>query len=568
MSIHSSHIFLFPFSFIDSFDKVVEKIEYQKNWLPESFEINNADRFNQHVYFHDYAEAIFFSQSGPSRCYRSTLTGDGGFYYILCNDNGKKKLYELRLTKITLYIFNTHIGVLSFFAENNLSQDKEDILKINEYGRRLFPQFLTDDENKISACQGAFLPLSMTISSTPINPETLLSPDPEPILAGLSEVISFDDFRYFKTFNKNDNGEYESKYIKLPGHIMNVLGESIFTDKGSPDQDRLPIKPVIDDRMFVMCCMHNEIANRLKICKNGDYQYLLDKNTEWTQLSQKQCELWSKNSDLTVEEQNVRKNLDFWYRFIFVDKNESTCQSVNSIADLLKKHSYDRWINWGTLYGVSRYSFMILTASEFEFNSKLKKHFANLYYYLALLSIVERASVLQFSQRVTDASKLEDAQNIAKKEIEQISTLYYDYINFINRIYLREVTAQEQGIELYNLLMDRMNIKEEIDNLDEEISELHTYVSLVEDSRRNRKMAVLNNLAVFFLPASLIAAIMGIGFIDSELSINWYSSINPTVYRAILLIASMGGISSILIFITIYWRSFNRILNQINKLRK
>jgi len=127
-----------------------------------------------------------------------------------------------------------------------------------------------------------------------------------------------------------------------------------------------------------------------------------------------------------------------------------------------------------------------------------------------------------------------------QSEIEKVTKLYYDYINFINNFHLREITAQEQGIELYNLLLEKMNIKNEVEYIDNEIAELHTYVNMVEDRERNRKMANLNLLATFFLPATLLAAIFGIGFITNQTPFLWFTAMDPNVLNAIIVIAIFG----------------------------
>ena len=50
-----------------------------------------------------------------------------------------------------------------------------------------------------------------------------------------------------------------------------------------------------------------------------------------------------------------------WYKLIFVDGENITCQNDEMQADLLNKHTLSRWQKkYGTLYGFSRYSLLQL----------------------------------------------------------------------------------------------------------------------------------------------------------------------------------------------------------------
>lgn len=550
MTKHSSHIFLFPFSFTGDFNTLACKAESEgSNWQKQDFNKNSADRYNQKVYFHDYAEDVLFRNDDTVRSYEFKDIGANGRYYIYIKEEKENRLFDLTLAKITLNVYNTHVGVLSFFLDNYSTDNKEDILKINDYGRRIFPQFLTDSENPVLICRCNFLALSITLAREVIPAEMITIPDPA-ILGNDEAIITYEDFNYYASFKTETENPTNSKHIKLANHIIKILGEKIFCDESGFNHGLILIKPIIDDRMFVISgYVGDSIIHKLNKYTDGHYGYE-QRDINWVELSTNDIERWSNNEvRYTDQDEIIRKDYDFWYRYIFIDTNQATSQSFHQITKLIKKHTYDRWINWGTLYGVSRYSFVLLTSSQYEFDNKLNKHLTNLYFNIVLLCIVERSSVLQFSERVSKASGFFDPKKITKAEIEKISRLYYDYINFINKIYLREITAQEQGIELYDMLMEKMHIKLEVENLDNEISELHTYVSMIEDRKRNIKMADLNNMAVLFLPASLIATILGISFISDNTSFDWLGKIDQKIANSLILIGAGGLITSGLLWL-------------------
>jgi Mg2+ and Co2+ transporter CorA len=167
------------------------------------------------------------------------------------------------------------------------------------------------------------------------------------------------------------------------------------------------------------------------------------------------------------------------------------------VLELIRKHSNARWINNGTLYGASRYSFVSITSqlSRLENFNFLVSNVMAMYYKMVELCLLQRASILRFSNEVTKISRLTNEKNLPKR----VSSLYKEYIRFVNKIYFREVTAQEQGIELYDLLQKHMRIEQQVKDLDGEINELHEYVMMQEEAARNNKLDRISYLGAGFL---------------------------------------------------------------------
>lgn len=182
------------------------------------------------------------------------------------------------------------------------------------------------------------------------------------------------------------------------------------------------------------------------------------------------------------------------------------CQNDDLMDKLILDHTYFRWTNFGTLYGISRYSFVLINSSEAP--DYIKTHFRTIYTRMVELSLIQRATILKFSDEVALLSKLKNERT--KDLTAQISELYKAYIRFVNQIYFREVTAQEQGIELYNLLQDKMKIAEQVKDLDKEIEELHNYANLREQKEQDGRIAKITVLGAIFLPATFLVGLFGI----------------------------------------------------------
>jgi hypothetical protein len=226
------------------------------------------------------------------------------------------------------------------------------------------------------------------------------------------------------------------------------------------------MQPVIDDRMFVLCWY---------------------KNDDWTRM-------------FVYDYDSFVKNDEDWYKLVFVDSYFGlSCQNKSMRHELIKKATYERWQSLNSLYGISRYSMVYLTNTgcpDFLFTN-----FETEYVRMAELVLMQRASVLRFSAEVTQISKLSGTKDFS----ERVSSLYREYIRFVNRFYFREISAQDQAIEIYQKLYDAMNLKEQVEKLDGEIEELHDYVSMREESRTNRTMSLLTWITTIFLPVTVVA---------------------------------------------------------------
>ena len=129
---------------------------------------------------------------------------------------------------------------------------------------------------------------------------------------------------------------------------------------------------------------------------------------------------------------------------------------------------------------------------------------------------------------------------IKKDFSERVSSLYKEYIRFENQIYFREVSAQDQGIEMYQKLYDAMNLKEQVEKLDEEIGELFNFVSLREDRRTNSTMSLLTWITTIFLPVTVIAGYF---------SMNNFSENPKFLFESILMICFAIIVISIVLMI-------------------
>lgn len=302
----------------------------------------------------------------------------------------------------------------------------------------------------------------------------------------IKDVLAINQYgrRVFPPFIADAKGRNEIAHSLSFGGLNGVYGEDFsgYSNKTPSNHpaafigkmvnevaENIMMQPVIDDRMFVLCWY---------------------KNDEWAaEFDKDYPKFISENKD--------------WYKFLYVDSYWGlSCYNDEMRKELVEKATYERWQGLYSMYGITRYSMVYLTNTGTETEAPfLFTNFETEYVRMAELVLMQRASVLRFSAEVTQISKLSGTKDFG----ERVSSLYREYIRFVNRFYFREISAQDQAIEIYQKLYDAMNLKEQVEKLDSEIEELHNYVSMRAESRTNRTMSLLTWITTIFLPVTVVA---------------------------------------------------------------
>lgn len=447
----STHIFMFPFVIVDydKFEKALDDSEI-KGWQNARINLSSPELYNEFSYFYPHIRRVLFpklkdnssretkdSQKLEDNTLSKTkelIAKEGSVYTIKIKDGSE---FSLTLEKLTFYVFNENIGILSFHLKN-YEYDAYEILKINDFGRRIYPQFLGKDN--IEDTKGNFLADRIELN---INGHTVV-----------------EDFSDFKSLDGevSDLDKVESKMI--PSFIRKIVGDKV--------------SPIIDDRMFVVSFYLDEkkrVLNRLKEFDNNEYGYIDD---------------------------------DWWYKFLFVDGKSRSCANKVFCKNVVKESTYDRWIEFGTLWGVTRYSFVGI--SDWDL---MMEHANSVYFDMVVLLLTYRAYLVYLNEQVQKIVQLINKKGDFNNISDEAKKVYEKYLSFLNGIYFKEVTPQDQGIEMYKKAFSVMNIENMLKDFDREIEELDNYIDFRVENKRNRKLDSLNKLGYLLLPPSLIAGILG-----------------------------------------------------------
>ncbi len=489
---YSYHIFYFPFKW-DVLSKDVsssfsERIDLDSicfnEYSPWERVFDNQKEtdyllYNEKNYFYSFVHPVLYDTGKKGTVMQHFERKEVRRGNVRYNIQIKgKETYSLVVEDIVLNLYSTGVGILVFYLRNDSYTDPMDVLKINQFGRRIFPPFLGQN-NSLDAPQNDELAEALYIT-------------------GLDGTLT----RYredFTWYNRPDKAWDPAKFIQSlvldlsPNFVMIPYEAKRDLTSLEPEKLRKGIVPAVDDRMFVASVIFDKKMSE-KISPKDEGEGPLE--SDW----------YLSEGDLPEKEKY------FWLRYVYVDVDATCIGNSGMRKRLAEQCTYLRWQEKGTLYGYSRYSFVCVTGVT-SFSSILHNQFRTMYSRMLELVLVQRASILKFSGEVTRLSNLREQD---PHLLESIRNLYREYIRFVNQIYFREVTAQEQGIELYQALQIQIGLKEQVESLDAEIGELHEYARLLEDRNQNSQLNLITKIGGVFLIPSLLVGYFGMNIFNQK----------------------------------------------------
>ncbi|MCX6272659.1 MAG: hypothetical protein NTU44_15855 [Bacteroidetes bacterium] len=483
MALHSYHIFLFPFQW--------EKEKYKGKPFNERFDLNNiniqtgsmwenmpfpkgeqyeTELYNEKNFFYKFVHKVLYDAGKTDdpiikhferkEAYSQELTYEIG---ITAN---RENTYVLKIKSIGIDLFSTGTGILIFYLENYQYPNLDDVKRINQFGRRIFPPYMVTGEG-VSGTKRGELADYIKITGLFGEPSSY-----------------FEDFSHFKT---TDNWK--------PARFIDSLIKDL--------DDTIEPEPVVDDRMFTMCWFFSDkMAGKIK----DETQY---------------PDFVSSNN---------------WHEYLFVDSSDSSCQNKQMQQKLLEEHTYARWQKYGTLYGVTRYSFIAVSDEEGFARNVLLTYFRTIYVRMVELVLVQQSSTLKFSAEINMLSTLSDHNS--QRLADNIGKFYQSYIRFVNQVYYRNITTQEQGIELYDMLQESLFMNDQVKDLGDEIGDLHNYATLLDEKKQSKNLGILTIIGGLFIAPSLIASYYGMNNVLQNKNHNINFSL-PWVFCSIIVLSGL-----------------------------
>ena len=364
----------------------------------------------------------------------------------------KTEEYRLTIDNIRITVFHNHIAIMQFELENHdpNHQTLDSVKRINEYGRRInLPYIVRGDAI-----------------------HTLVA-DSVSILGNEASFSCFGE-KALKEFG----GSTDNQNIIPP--IMNLIRELL------PESDeKTEIAPVIDDRMFVCCLVRDQAFSEKVMSLQKD-------DTDSIPVIGK---------DIYAD----RELSNEIYSFAYIDADDSSCQSPEMREALLKRCIYSRWRDCGTIDVITHHSFVRITGSSKGIIASVINPFLTEYVIMAAGVLLQRATLMKLSKECADISAdyfAKDNPKINDESLnDRIRKLKRDYVYAQNNIFLNQFTAQEQGIDEFDMLRNELYIKDSLKSLSYKVNGIYDFIT---ENAEDEENSLLNALTVFGLPLSLI----------------------------------------------------------------
>jgi hypothetical protein len=504
---YSYHTFLFPFIWNDGgnikWDEF-KKILSNRHWVETTRVDNKISIGTSKEWILDYAAYQYFTEAANAAIFNISPESNGRVIsrYSYHHD-GKKftesdrytifkgnETFNLNINGIRLYTYDIGVAILCFELENHEHKSLDAVNKINEYGRRINMPFLPNifnlphDQITHPICADK---IEIFIDGTVIGVENYLETikklaqvdGEENLIKALEEKISLN-------------------FIMEP--IQTILdGDSdydVTTQKSKEEANKKYfIRSCVDDRMFVCCLVRDDnISEKIKRYnfEKREYEYLED------------CDI-SKDSQLLDD--SISNEL---YKLFYIETS-LTCQNVHMKRKILEESVYGRWVDYGTIHAVTHHSIFCVTSAYKGIIDVVINPFLSQYVQLAVLVLAQRATILALATEAsTVAEGFKMGETIQLEDIKKIEKLQAKYVKAQNQLMLAEATVQEQGVEIYNLLKKQLYIKENKEELDGQLSNLHDLANInAEQLEREHEQKLNNNLALLAalgIPLALIQA--------------------------------------------------------------
>ena len=466
-NVYSYHTFMFPFiwqnkynsdvtfsEFCDYFEDAFEDVKDENDenrkpipvWQRQSIHHDGLEEpFNTYAALQYFCPSVHNSvfdtgDDGVLRTYaflRDTIHNKAAYYKI-----GKdEKTYSLLVNAIKLNIYDTGIAVLIMECENCSYDSFAAVKNINEYGRRIS---LPTINQQFSLCADR-LALLLDGQENGQNSQVTDGQGTEeqkakPYATEFREYIdSFYTQNIPKSSDEKDRKKTPADMINsaVNGYVASTLkyilnygrkGKQFSTNISKrEDTERFYlITPALDDRMYVMSLVKSNDADDILKETNGQYAFEID-----------------------------AKLSESIYEYVFVDPaGQCSCCDKSMRSELLQTHLNRRWLEAGTLYGASQRSFVALGNAEMP--PYVVTSFLTLYMQLACLAVACYATLNKFEQEIAQVSTQPDSP---KKRLAVLD-IRERFLQYQSRLGSNNITYQEQGIELSQLVRDALGVRD------------------------------------------------------------------------------------------------------------
>lgn len=445
--------------------ELMDSVKLQENQQGEL--INSAeeeqqirDVFMLQQYLSKTGQKVFIGKSAVCEVYEYKEDKIENLYYYMRTvvkkyDNGvektDEKIFELPIKGIELHLYHKYqVGILFLEIVNYDFLNIEDIQLLNDFGRRLELPYIPSDTE-----------------------QSILCAEQLGIKKRIGNMVKTNIVDFRDSIRK---GQYS---LNAAEFIYDILRGDMFSENSAGWGIKRIVKGHEDERMFLYSLITDEELSR-KI-SNLD---LSGEITDEKLSDEKNSESQSKGilriisdfmrADAKPEQKEHKSEskediIKKIYALIHADAGSASCQDKKMLLQIFEKELYTRWREYGTLYGVSNYSFVCITGKpEYVIDSVIRP-FVTEYIYMLSLVLAQCIEIQAMSEKTSHEERW---NGTSLREIKK------NYSEFKNQLLIQEFSNQEQGMDLYLKLQEQLYIDKYHDILDEQLENIYEVVSI------------------------------------------------------------------------------------------
>jgi len=196
---------------------------------------------------------------------------------------------------------------------------------------------------------------------------------------------------------------------------------------------------------------------------------------------------------------------------LYVDEESDSYDAANGYAydqqftqELLEKHQYNRWNDIGTYMGFCPYASVFMGYGYFFKNVISPTHVPYVYGRMFIEALHYRNTLAHFDRHITAATN----DLVTNKQFShQFRDLRKEFIQFTNHYWVRHLTPQVQGVEIYQMISQSLDLSGSYEQVKDQMERADEYSTTLRDSH-------YGEIAFYLALISIIAAVAAVSWVE------------------------------------------------------
>lgn len=514
--VYSYHTFIFPFmwemndDFQKNYNEFVKYFEKNDKWedtnwedsvtIPKMYRYRNSELYKEYQYFHPYVRKSIYGYDG-NVVRNFCLKPEEKFTYKIVRENIGS--YELDIKSVQLKIYNTGVALFILDCENYQNRSLSDVKNINDWGRRIYAPYIPSEGDGATAS-------TLIISASG---DEICTQDYQTFY---EEQRDLDMYCPCPDCEKRERLPLDSSCLFLRKILEYGQTEKKFVSMPSKGENEIYTYPAMDDRMFVMCAVADEDATKGMLNKVLK-KYAFERDA------------------------NIQKSL---YELAYIDgSGMCTCQNEEMREEYIDKCIYRRWLDWDSIYTVTYQAVIMLSSAGVNSSeAHLYQTFRTEYFQMLCLCLAQRASIIKFNQMVENYSSRVACEGNTATLKSELTDIQNRFLAFQGQLCFDEISSEEQAIELYGMMKERLFIDEELSVTKERVSALY---EAANTSSGNELNAVATVFALVSVAISILAIVydkLNVSDVVYVEGIETWKKVITILIIVLCLVISIGGL--------------------------